>query len=228
MSSLPPPWGSREPALQTWSCARCAETQVAWGLIPTDRLCHACQDRSNPVADRAEEAAGIPRRYRGLSRRSWEECFGRPWPLTAWDKPGRPHWLVLWGPTGTGKTGLATVLLAEHVRTGRSGRWISGSGFAEQLRGEIAAGGDLLGQLRVTGLLVLDEPLIVDPTAWFWDRLGALCRARDEEGRPTIVTAQLDPAGLLDAQVPPPLVSRWASGFRRCLDGEDVRLRRRS
>jgi hypothetical protein len=220
------PWKSTEPpALKTWACGRCGEAQVAWGPLPADGRCHACRDRAEAASSRVEEAAGIPRRYRGLTRATWERHFARPWPLAPWN--GQPHWLALWGPTGTGKTGLGTVLLAEHLRTGRSGRWISGSSLADQLRGEIGSGGDVLAALRVTSLLVLDEPVITDPTLWYWDRLGALCRARDEEGRATVLTLQLPPEELLaeDSHVPPPLVSRWLSGVRRRLGGDDVRLR---
>ena len=220
-----PAWSADGP-VRPWTCQRCLEPQVTWGMEPANLLCHCCQEAAAGQA-RSERDAGIPGRYRGLTRESWELCFRRRWPSRAAQWSGEPPWLALWGPTGTGKTGLATVLLAERLRAGRLGRWVSAAALAEQLRGEIRAGGNVLATLRVTGLLVLDEPVIADATPWYWDRLSLLCRARDEEGLPTIVTMQLDPNALLGepAPAPPALVSRWLSGLRVSLTGDDVRLR---
>ena len=210
-----------------WLCRRCGEDQVAFGKLPEDLLCHTCRD-AQPVPF-PEAAAGIPGRYRNLTRESWVAHFQRPWPAAMERWTGSPHWVALWGPTGTGKTGLATVVLAEHLRTGRRGHWISGPELARRIQCDFAGAEDVLVPLLVTPLLVLDEPLSGASADWYFERLTLITRARDDWGRPTLITSQLLPELLVEpnAVVPPPLLSRWLSGLRihSELGGEDVRLR---
>src|SRR4028118_58526 len=113
--------------LTPWVCAQCADEQVAWGPIPADRLCHACHSAADckPLVD-VEAAAGIPDRYRGLTRESWMTHFQRPWPAALERWTGSPSWAAIWGPTGGGKTGIAAGAPAGHLRGARRGRWISG------------------------------------------------------------------------------------------------------
>jgi DNA replication protein DnaC len=138
------------------------------------------------------------------------------------------RWLALWGPTGTGKTGIATVLLAEHLRTGRRGRWISGPELSRRIQRDLTAVEDVLAPLLVTPLLVLDEPLTGAAADWYMERLLLITRTRDESCLPTIVTNQLLPELLRDpnAATPPPLLSRWLSGLRVRTTGTDARLRK--
>lgn len=212
--------------MRAWRCSRCGEDQVAFGPVPADLLCHACRDAE--LGAFSEAAAGIPERYRRLTRESWVARFRRPWPAALERWTGLPHWVALWGPTGTGKTGLATVVLAEHLRTGRRGRWISGPELARRIHADFAAAEDVLAPLLVTPLLVLDEPLSGAAADWYLERLVLLTRTRDERGLPTLVTSQLLPELLLEPNPapPPPLLSRWLSGLRLHdeLAGEDVRL----
>lgn len=212
-----------------WPCSRCGEEQITFGPLSADRLCHTCYSALFDDRPFTEADAGIPPRYRGLTRESWSRHFQRPWPgvLEAWF--GEPHWLAIWGPTGTGKTGLATVLLAEHLRTGRRGRWISGPELAYRIQRYFADAEDVLAPLLVTPLLVLDEPLSGSSADWYVERLTLITRARDDRGLPTLITSQLLPELLVELSpaAPPPLLSRWLSGLHIHdeLGGEDVRLR---
>jgi DNA replication protein DnaC len=211
-----------------WQCSRCAEDQVGFGAtIPAPRLCHACLDAERALNAFTEIDAGIPKRYRHLTREKWTAHFQRSWPKALEKWTGSPSWVALWGPTGTGKTALATVLLAEHLRTGSRGRWISGPELAWRIQRDFTAVEAVLDHLLVTPLLVLDEPLSGSAADWYLERLLLLTRTRDERELPTIITSQLLPELLLTAAAPPPLLSRWLSGLRihRQLDGEDVRLR---
>jgi hypothetical protein len=215
--------------VRAWVCERCGEDQVAFGPSPAgaaEGLCHTCQDAQ--VCGYPEDAAGIPERYRNLTRQSWTACFRRPWPVSVEHWTGTPHWVAAWGPTGTGKTGLATVLLAEHLRTGRRGRWISGPELAYRIQRDFAHADDILDPLLVTPLLVLDEPLSGPTADWYLERLTLTTRARDDRGLPTVITSQLLPELLLAPApaVAPPLVSRWLSGIRLHdeLAGFDIRL----
>jgi hypothetical protein len=210
-----------------WICRRCGEDQLAVRAVPADPLCHICEDAQRALTAFTETDAGIPLRYRNLTRASWELHFQRPWPASLEHWTGEPHWLALWGPTGTGKTSLATVLLAEHLRTGRRGHWISGPELARRIQRDFTAVEDVIAPLLVTSLLVLDEPLTGSGADWYSERLLLITRTRDENGLATIVTSQLLP-GLLAAPTaiaPPPVLSRWLSGLHFFVDGDDVRLK---
>ena len=236
-----------------WNCSQCGEEQIAFGRIPESRLCYACGDAARRAARAFTQAdAGIPKLFRGLTRESWSACFQRPWPKALENWPLRegggaplpgggsamgegmgvrgssPRWLALWGPTGTGKTGIATVLLAEHLRTGRRGRWISGPELSRRIQRDLANAEDVIAPLLVTPLLVFDEPLTGASADWYMERLVLITRTRDESCLPTIVTSQLLPELLHDesAATPPPLVSRWLSGLRVRTAGQDVRMRK--
>jgi len=119
-------------------------------------------------------------------------------------------------------------VLAEHLRTGRRGRWISGPELGRRIQSDFASSEDVIAPLLVTSLLVLDEPLSGPAADWYLERLVLITRSRDDRGLPTLVTSQLLPELLLNpsAATPPPLLSRWLSGLRIHdeLAGEDVRL----
>jgi hypothetical protein len=211
-----------------WICSQCGEDQVAFGPLPEDVLCCACQEAREAATRFTEADAGIPKLFRGLTRQSWSACFQRSWPEDLAHWTGTPTWVALWGPTGTGKTGLATVLLAEHLRTGRRGRWISGPELSRRLQRDLANAEDVMAPLLVTPLVVLDEPLSGAAPDWYMERLVLLTRTRDESCLPTIVTNQLLPELLRNptTATPPPLLSRWLSGLHVRTDGRDVRLRK--
>jgi DNA replication protein DnaC len=212
-----------------WRCRLCGEDQVAFGPLPADHLCHICHDAQACMFSEAD--AGIPVRYRNLTRESWSAHFRRPWPAAVERWTGKPHWVALWGPTGTGKTSLATILLAEHLRTGRRGRWISGPELAHRIQSDFTTAWDFLNPYLVTSLLVLDKPLSGAAADWYFERLLLITRTRDENGLLTVVTSQLLPELYQSPSSPvaPPLLSRWLSGIRISeeLDGEDVRLQER-
>jgi len=212
----------------TWNCSQCGEDMIAFGRIPEDRLCSACDDAREAAKAFTEDRAGIPKLFRGLTRETWSAHFHRPWPeaLSSWS--GTPRWVALWGPTGTGKTAIATILLAEHLRTLRRGRWISGPELSRRIQRDFNNAEDVIAPLLSTPLLVLDEPLAGAAAGWYMERLLLITRTRDESCRPTIITSQLLPELLRDptAATPPPLLSRWLSGLHIRTGGNDVRLRK--
>jgi len=211
-----------------WSCSQCGEDQIAFGRIPASALCYACESARRAARAFTEVDAGIPQLFRGLTRESWSAHFQRPWPKVLESWTGTPRWLAVWGPTGTGKTAIATVLLAEHLRTGRRGRWISGPELSRRIQLDFSNVEDVMAPLLVTPLLVLDEPLTGAAANWYMERLLLITRTRDESCLPTIVTSQLLPELVHDesAATPPPLVSRWLSGLRVRTAGKDVRMRK--
>jgi DNA replication protein DnaC len=210
-----------------WTCKQCGEDQVAVGRVPEDGLCYSCKDARRAASAFTETDAGIPKLFHRLTRESWTAYFQRPWPEALESWTGTPRWLALWGPTGTGKTAMATVLLAEHLRTGRRGRWISGPELSRRIQRDFTAVEDVIAPLLVTPLLVLDEPLTGAAAEWYMERLLLITRTRDESCLPTIVTSQLLPELLRDpnAATPPSVLSRWLSGLHVRTGGADARLR---
>jgi len=209
-----------------WNCARCNEDQLAFGPLPEDLLCYACHEAEQRKHRFTEAGAGIPVRYRRLTREGWSTRFECAWPTGLEQWKGDPQWVAIWGPTGTGKTSLATILLAEHLRTGRRGHWISGSELSRRIQRDFANAEEVIAPLVVTPLLIFDEPLAGASADWYLERLILITRTRDENCLPTVVTCQLLPELLANPNpmAPPPLVSRWLSGLRIQTGGDDVRL----
>lgn len=213
-----------------WICKRCGEDQVAFWAIPADLLCHTCLDAERARTAFTETHAGIPEhwRKRDLTRKGWEAYFQRPWPQAIESWTGTPPWIALWGPTGIGKTSLATILLAEHIRAGHRGRWVSGPDLSRRLGSDLSHAEDIIAPLCGTSLLVLDEPLIGAAADWYIERIVLLTYTRYDRDLPTIITSQLLPE-LLDVQHPiasPPVLSRWLSGLHLPLAGDDLRLQK--
>ncbi|HBL25444.1 MAG TPA: hypothetical protein DD490_01255 [Acidobacteria bacterium] len=212
-----------------WICSQCGEEQLAFGTVPAPGShCCACRDAQAALTAFTEVDAGVPKLFRGLTRETWSAHFRRPWPAPVERWTGTPTWVALWGPTGTGKTAVASILLAEHLRTGRRGYWISGPELSRRLQRDLANAEDVIAPLLVTSLLVFDEPLTGAAADWYMERLILITRTRDENCLPTIVTNQLLPELLRNptAATPPPLLSRWLSGLHVRTGGSDVRLRK--
>jgi hypothetical protein len=222
-----------------WACTVCHEPQLCLGsqAPPADRLCHACRaERDRPTLAERLAGAGVPAAFRPhATREAWMAHFHR---LTfgVGDWPGEAdRWLCLWGPTGTGKTSAATVLLAEHLARGGRGLWIDGMSLLDELAREMDSGERMiLPQLLRTPLLVLDEPFSGYLTDYAAGRMLLLIRRRDQDGSRTIVTSQLDPEALLRLGASPRFptgslgaaVSRALSGRVVQIDGVDERLAR--
>ncbi len=221
----------------TWPCRTCGEAQVAIAGFepPADGLCSDCRERIaaqtlTPHVERAE----IPRLFRPYAiagRAAWSVQFRRPWPRALADV-GKLSVAYLWGPTGTGKTTAAAILLVEQLAAGRAGLWVDGIEIRAAVKRSFngGAGGDLERALAAP-VIVYDEPLAGEPTPWDLSEVAyRIVRTREAEGRLTIVTSQLDPAELYPAvgakpTFPPPLVSRLLSGATVWLGEDDARLR---
>ena len=212
-----------------WICKYCGEEQVSFGgrLPPEEAMCHECRDARRP-SSYTEVDAGIPERYRNLTRASWEARFQRTWPACLESWTGVPHWVALWGPTGTGKTAIATILLAEHLRKGLPGHWISGPELSRRIQLDFTNVEAVIAPLLVTPLLVLDEPLTGASADWYTERVVLITRSRDDRGLATILTSQILPELLTapTALASPPMLSRWLSGIRLYVEGDDIRLKK--
>jgi len=124
--------------------------------------------------------------------------------LRAWQRTD--HWLVLWGPKGTCKTGAAAALMVEHVKAGGTGLFVKPARFLERIRRTYSATegpgeAEVLQSLIDTPLLVLDDLGTELLTKWGKEKLFTVLDERDEqhrvgEPRQTIVTTNLAPPKL--------------------------------
>lgn len=221
----------------SWACGSCAEPQVAIAGIqpPADGLCADCRDRREAmILTPRLDAAAVPRAIRRdalAGRASWSVHFRRRWPRALAD--GRAISVAyLWGPTGTGKTTAAAILLAEQLAAGRDALWVDGIEIRYAVKRAFNAGpASELDRVLAVPVVVYDEPLAGEPTPWdLSETVYRIVRAREGQGRTTIITSQIDPADLLPEPprtplFPPPLVSRMLGGVRVWMGEEDARLR---
>lgn len=99
--------------------------------------------------------------------------------------------LIITGSVGTGKTGLAVGALWDLHQAGVQPLWfVSASGLIDALRPN--SGDDRMFEIcQRAAVLVIDDLGTTRGTAWEQDRLFALCNARYEDQRPTIVTTNV-------------------------------------
>jgi hypothetical protein len=222
-----------------WLCSGCGEQQLTLGsqAPPAGLLCHGCRaERARTPLGALLVGAGVPAAFRAhATREAWTAYFHRlSFGVRDWPGVG-DRWLCLWGPTGTGKTSAATILLAEHLARGGRGLWIDGLSLLDELAREMDSGERvILPRIMRTPFLVLDEPFSGYFTDYAAGRMLLLIRRRDQDGLRTIVTSQLDPEALLRLASNPKYVtgsvaaavSRALSGRVIQVDGEDERLAR--
>lgn len=130
------------------------------------------------------------------------------------ERPG----LLLMGPTGTGKTTLASIVFHRRMEAGYNGVWINYKELQKSVRATYALGYDgplkdnIIESMIETVFLALDElgSLTRDDKRYAEDMLDIIYRVMDvryNQHKATLVTTNLDIDTLL-AQFGPPIVSR--------------------
>lgn len=145
------------------------------------------------------------------------------------DQP-RPN-LLLYGPVGTGKTGLAWGLIRHLCETGTEAMLVNLRDWLAKRRIAISINEPAdLRPLRVP-VLALDDIGAERPTDWARDELATLVEERYQHRRPTIVTSNYDPAELAqrlghdDLVIGQRIVSRLCEGAMQTrLSGADRRI----
>lgn len=217
-----------------WTCPGCRE-QYAAAIVAVAGRCPVCREASAPLDERrlrgarvaAEPstffaAVEIPARFRAFtSRDDWSAHFRRDVPDRCGAAPWAGDQLFLWGPTGTGKTGLAVVLLLERGQLGDRCWFVSSAAFLERLQREfdephrrIFARATAVESLVIDDLFANRGPVDQRPTAWQVSVLGDLIAARWQAKLRTIITSNWSPGDL--AKVAPSVASRL------CEDSADV------
>ncbi len=114
-------------------------------------------------------------------------------------REGRCDSLLLWGPFGSGKTGLAIATLKAHIRTNEeSGLFITVPALLDRIRqgydrdsGEKSD--EILTRVKDEPFLVLDDLGAERVTDWVAERLFVIINHRHDEDLPTVFTSNLSP-----------------------------------
>lgn len=129
-----------------------------------------------------------------------------------WDTTDR--WLLLTGPVGVGKTGIAVSLLNEHLARGDGGLYVVAPTLLERIRStydadEKVSESTVMTALTQTPLLLIDDLGKVKLTEWGQEKLYTLISERYGARRRTIVTSNY---GLADGRLEAHL---WDATFDR-------------
>lgn len=177
------------------------------GSVYRPRLCLACAEHELQVeadADAARYRAGLLERAGGGRLRSLsldtyptdEEGLrvlgeARSWLDTT---AGRRPNLILFGPVGSGKTGLAWGLVRELCERGVPARMLNFRDHLAATRNAFRTGDPPDLAARRVAVLCLDDLGAERPTDWARDELATLVEERYQRELPTIVTSNYAPS----------------------------------
>lgn len=224
---------------RTFECRRCG------ALICWMGVCDGC-DRALEAQWR-REAAGVSLTCEQRLEESGMDPVFRRWTwkgvsipenlnkgrLRAWVGDWDPPLMLVFGPTGSGKTGFAACMAQDHVRSDGKLRWVYVPDWLSLLHHlATSEGGTPYREIRelatFSGLVVLDEIVTQHCTDARADWLLAVLDARLRAERPTLVTSNLEPVAeprsLMTQKLGERVVSRlrsgqivkWAGRDRRC------------
>lgn len=138
--------------------------------------------------------------------------------------------IIFSGPTGTGKSGLASGLLRKAIIAGYRGRFYNVQDLLDELYASLAdrSTPKLLNKLCRYNLLVLDELGYLTLTTEQMNSFFKLMKERYESGKPTIITTNLEFEHWYDILQPKDMVDALLDRLRhRCciinIDGDSLR-----
>jgi len=197
-----------------------------WGkLIPCPAGCPAVQQQRAAKSARLLTRSGLPAKYTALTFETWyaqdsAALAGKQIAAAAaWSAVGGglyslsdaaalvglsgsyssdPRgWLVLQGPMGTGKTGLAASIVNERAARGLDSLFYRAADLFADVQGRYGKqddGGsadDLLDQVKRAALLVLDELNVPQPSADKQRIIEEVIRYRHGRDLPTVITCNV-------------------------------------
>lgn len=214
-------WGER---FEGMYCAGCADAVIAAEDIERDKRL---------VAAMLREAGETPR-MRGFT---WTDAtcgdIGRDW-LERHAAGTAPN-LILFGPVGSGKSGLAWMIVRSLCEQKRAALFVNFRNLLADMRLAFAEGSGavLAAKCARIPVLALDDLGAERPTAWALDELATIVDRRYERQLPTIVTSNYDMNALCkrlsadgaDLTMGRRIVSRLVEGAQQVhVDAADRRL----
>lgn len=150
--------------------------------------------------ERVWQDADVPPKFRGYSLDSLAAIDGKAGlarRLSEWHQSG--DWLLLWGPSGTCKSGAAVALLREHLAQGGQGLFMLLNRVLEGMQATFGANSTGATFQQAFSSLVDAELLVLDDiganrkslSPWGQNLLFEIVDARDLADRRTILTTNL-------------------------------------
>lgn len=151
------------------------------------------EDRHTRIPDRYHDPDTAPDWL--TSTPAWATAMD--W-VAAWLGPQPPRkGLLILGPTGTGKTGIAAAIAAISGEPYTAGYWPVRE-LLTSVKNDMHTGGRTLELASTKPLLVLDDLGVERRTPYNADLIGGLIEDRHAHGRPLIVTSNLTHQALRD------------------------------
>lgn len=185
-------------------CPKCHGT----GFIITERGAEPCECREEQLYQERLRQARIPQKFLAKSLDSFVArdklrnrmvSDARDFINTFNPKaPEETKGLILKGPTGSGKTHIATAILTGVVKKGYSGVYYNVTELLKDLRETYSRDSEeveanIIGRAGEVDLLVLDDLGSEATSGWVRDRLYLIINRRYENLKPLIVTTNLEP-----------------------------------
>jgi DNA replication protein DnaC len=177
-------------------CTRAELEEKRWKLLlersQLTELQHYTFDRWKVKFTQGEPPLGHPDKAYGVARRYALD------PASEWEPTASGHpWLVLKGPTGTGKTHLAAAIGNARLAMRQPVIFMEVSVLLDHLRATFSPSSEitydeLFESLRNTPLLILDELGAEATTPWVKEKLFQLINHRYNRRLPLVVTTNME------------------------------------
>lgn len=179
-------------------CSRCRDAGwLSSQGVPVECPCGLVMQRRAQLVFRNSQ---VPQTMQSWTLDSFAERSGKHQLVadvrTMWADPER--WLLLTGPVGVGKTGIAISLLNEHLARGEGGVYLVAPMLLSRIRETYGGSADdkvseatIMTALVQTPLLLIDDVGTVRLSEWGQEKLYTILNERYALRRRTIVTSNL-------------------------------------